>query len=321
MRPLIGFPLLAFLLIPCALAQPRLLDQVVAIVNDDPITQSELDTVLRPVYEDYKNEYHGQELIEKLNDAREKLLSQLIEDRLVLQEAQKRSIQIEESEIDRQMEEFKKRFPTETALEDALRKEDLSLNALRERLRKQLMVRRLHDMEIRSKIVISPLEVEDYYQSHPSEFTTTDRLKVRSITGKKNDESRERGLTDEEARRKILQIRKKIVRGDDFAELAMKYSEDAYAKQGGLGDWIQRGAMIPTIDAVIFRLKLGEISEVVESSMGYHVFRVEEKESGHKRTLEEARDDIFSKLFKKKIDTRFQDWMSELKKDAYISIR
>ena len=256
-----------------------------------------------------------------MTEARQKLLNQMIEDRLVFQEAGKQKIEIEESEIDDQMEEFKKRFPNETALEDALKKEGLNLSGMRERLRRQALIRKLQDIEVRSKVVVSPLEVENYYRSHPEEFSHQDRLKIRSITLKKSDEAREKGLTDETAKNKILEIRKKILAGTDFGELAKQYSEDAQAKQGGAGDWIELGDMIPVIDDVIFKMKAGEVSEIIETPMGYHLFRIEEKQAGKKRTLEETRDEIFGKLFRQKAEERFRQWTDELKRTAYISVR
>ena len=307
--------------IPCALGQSQLLDQVVAVVNDEVITQSELDTFLRPLYEQYKNEYQGEKLAAFLNEVRQKLLNQLIEDRLVFQEAGKQKIEIDETEIDTQMEDFKKRFPNETALEDALKKEGMTLTRMRDRLRRQAMIRRLQDMEVRSKIVVSPLEVESYFTGHPEEFSRQDRLKVRSITIKKSDEAREKGLMDEPAKNKILELRRKVLSGDDFGALARQNSEDAQAKEGGLSDWVEQGAMIPAIDDAIFKIKPGEVSEIIETPMGYHIFRLEEKQAGKKRTLEEAREEIVGKLFREKAAERFRQWTEELKRNAYISIR
>ena len=304
-----------------AATQTQLLDQVVAVVNDEAITQSELDILLRPIYEQYKNDYKGEKLIGMLNDARQKLLNQLVEDHLVFQEAAKQNIKVEEDEIDGEMEEFGKRFPNAQAMEEALRKEGLSLTDMRERLRRQTMIRRLHDLEIRSKIVVSPLEIEEYYKNHPEEFSKQERIRVRSITVKKSEEAREKGLTDEPAKDKVEGLRKKVLKGGDFGHLAQEQSEDSHSKEGGLSEWVERGAMIPAIDDVIFKIKPKEVSEIIETPMGYHFFRVEERQEGEKLTLDKARDEIFGKLFHEKTTARFREWVTELKRNAYISIR
>lgn len=304
-----------------AWARRELLDQVIAVVNDEPVTQSELDVLLRPLYDQFREEYRGEELVVKLNEARQKLLNQLIEDRLVYQEAVNQKIEVDPSEVDRAVAEFRKRFPSEIAMEEVLREQGLALTDLKERFRRQAMIRQLHNIEIRSKVVVSPKEIEEFYQKSPEKFSSRERLKTRSITVKKSYETRENGTTDEVAKKKIADIRARILAGQDFASLAKESSEDVHAEKGGLSDWVERGTMIPVINDVIFALKLGEISEVIETPMGYHLFRVEEKEQGSQKSLEEVRDQIFEELFRQKGDERFYDWMQELKKNAYISIR
>ncbi len=309
--------------LPAAFAAPerQLLDQVVAVVNDEPVTQSELDMTMRPIYEQYKQEYSGEAFSQAMNEARRNLLNQLIEDKLVYQEAKVQKIEPDEAEVENQLKGFRSKFKTDAELEDALAKEGFSLREMRERLERQSVIRHLQDMEVRAKVVVSPLEVEEYYDSNPEEFASEGSLKARSITIKKSDEAKEKGLTDEEARQKIAGLRKKILSGEDFGSLAKQFSQDSSAREDGLTGWIQRGEMIPEIDSVIFSLKPGEVSEIVETPVGYHFFRVEEKKEKYKKSLEEARAAIYDKLYRQKQAKRFQEWMDSLKRTAYISIR
>lgn len=313
--------ILLFLSAPLALAQRQLLDRVVAVVNDEVITQSELDAVLRPIYEDYRNQFSQSQLVSKLNEARQKLLNQLIEDRLVYQEAKAKGLKVPAAELEQQMKRFQDQFETNEEFEDAISSEGLSRTALEERLRRQALIRELHNIEIRSKIVVSPKDVEEYYQKNPDEFSSEETIKIRSFTIKKSSSARQKGLTDETAKDKVLEIRQKIIDGGNFGELAKENSEDSRASDGGLSDWISRGNMIPVIDDVIFALKDGEISELVETPMGYHFFLLEVRKPGHKKSLEESRDEIFDKLFSQQAEERFKEWMDELKSNSYISIR
>lgn len=302
-------------------AQRQLLDQVVAIVNDDPITQSELDVTMRPIYQDYKSQYSGEALMEALTEARRKILNQMIEDKLVYQEAKNQKIEPDIDRVDQQLEDLKKNFKADVDLEDALAKEGMSLSAMRERMERQSVIQRLHEMEVRAKVVVSPLEVEAYYEEHADEFSSEKMIRVRSITIKKNEDAREKGLTDEAAKSKIDNLRKRALAGQDFESLSTEFSEDTSAKNGGLSDWIKPGEMISEIDSIIFKMKKGEVSEVIETPMGYHVFRVEELREREKKTFEEAREDIYQKIFRDKSIKRFHEWMTELKRGAYVSIR
>ncbi len=128
-------------------------------------------------------------------------------------------------------------------------------------------------------------------------------------------------MVDEEALAKIQEVQQRLDNAEDFSVLAKKYSEDTSAAKGGLSDWIPQGTMIPAIDEVIFSQKVGELSDIIETPMGYHLFRVEEKQEGYRRSLDEVRDEIRNELYAKKSEERFYDWMQDLKSNAYISIR
>ena len=299
----------------------QLLDQVIAVVNDEAITQSELDGLLRPLYEEYRQRFSGEKFVQELTEARRKLLNQLIEDRIVYQEAKAKGIKADAAEIDEQMDAFQKRFGAAEQMEAALNAQGVTLHGLRERLERQSLVKKLHDQEVRSKVMVSPADVEKYYNEHPAEFSQKSRVRPRSITLKKSDEAREKGLKDEQAWQKINELRVKIAGGADFAELARESSQDIQKKNGGLGDWVERGGMIEAIDQVLFQLKPGELSEVIETEMGYHLFRVEEVLPESKRSLDEVREPLTAMLYQQKIEERFNEWMDELKKKTYISIR
>jgi peptidyl-prolyl cis-trans isomerase SurA len=194
-------------------AESQLLDQVAAVVNDEIITQSELDVLLRPLYDQYKKEGSPDEAVQKLGEARQKLLNQLVEDRLVFQEAKTQKIEIDENEIDDELARFKDRFKSDKELEDALQREGLSMKEMRERIRRQSMIRRLQDMEIRSRVVVSPLEIEKFYKENSDEFASGEKIRVRSITIRKDEVAREKGLKDERAKKRIEDLRKRIASG------------------------------------------------------------------------------------------------------------
>ncbi len=302
-------------------AQEELLDRVVAVVNDEVITQAELDSFLRPLYDEYSQQYSGEELVKMVQDARQKLLNQLIEDKIVYQEAVKQEIVVTDEDLEKEVQKFKQQMGKPEELELMLEKEGMTMKDLREKLRKQSMVRQLHDREIRSKVVVSPLEVENFYKENPDKFVVKERVKVRSLTIKKSDEARTKGIPDEKAKKKIAELQQKISEGQDFERMVQGSSEDGRSKQGGLGEWIDRGGMIESVDEVLFKTPVGQLTGIVETPIGYHIFRIEDKEPAKTRTLDETKDQIMGYLFQQKTNARFREWMQELKRTAYISIR
>ena len=106
-------------------SQAAVVDKIKAVVNNEVITQSEIDHLLYPIYMRYKDIYNAGELDKKLGEASDEILNQLIEDRLLLSEAKKRGIQLNDSEIDRKIEELRSRFPGEGDFDKLLKEENL----------------------------------------------------------------------------------------------------------------------------------------------------------------------------------------------------
>ncbi len=303
-------------------AEPQLLDRVAAVVNGEVITESEMDTYLRPIYQQLQAEPQPREAVEeKLRDIRNKLLNQLIEDKLVYQEASKLNIQVDPAEVENEVEQMKRQTPKDKDFDEILEMQGLSMKDLKERVKRQIMIRRLHDQEVRAKIVVSPVEVEEYYRAHLNEFANEELIKVRSLTIRKSPEAQEKGLTDENAMNKIKDFRNRISSGENFSALVKQYSEDTRAKNGGTSDWIKRGEMNPEIDKAIFETDAGKMTEIIESPMGYHLFQVTDRQTARQRSFDEVRDEAQAIVYRKKFDERFSEWMLELKRNAYISIR
>ncbi|MBI1977985.1 MAG: SurA N-terminal domain-containing protein [Candidatus Omnitrophica bacterium] len=319
---LLGLFLSVFVTVSLAYSEDRqLVDRVVAVVNDDVITQSELDLLFRPIYEQVKAAYQGSNLQEELEGLRLKLLNQLIEDRLVYQEAVKLGITVSDSELQEEMAQFKSQFPDEAQFENEMKKAGVSQTEIEKRFRERITIMKLHQGMIRSKVMIAPTEIEEYYKAHPEEFSTKERLNVWCITLPKNEETIKKGMMDEEAKRKAADLIAKIKQGADFGKLAQENSKDSYAEKGGLMGIIHRGEMLNHIDQILFLLPEGGVSEVLETEEAYHIFKVSKKERASQKTFEEAREEITEKLYRKKAHERFTTWMDELKKKSYISIR
>lgn len=323
MKKSILFLLFIFLFsVPFATAmEEELLDRVVAVVNDEVITQAELDIFLRPIYEQYSKEYSGPELVNAVHEVREKILNQMIEDKLVYQEAVAQGIEIKEEDEEKEFQAFKAKMEHPGELDEMLEREGLTMKSLRERLKKQAMVRQLQDREIRSKVIVSPAELEDFFKKNPDQFRTKERVRVKSLTIKKSKEARAKGLTDEKAKQTIDLLEQKIKLNRNFDQIVKSFSEDSHAKQEGPGEWIERGAMIESVDEALFKTPVGQQTGVVETPIGYHLFRIEVKEAEKILTFEEVKDQIAGYLFQEKSSARFRDWMEEIKKAAYISIK
>jgi len=292
----------------------EVVDKVEIIVNDEMITRREIDSSLAPIYEKFKTVYSGEELISKLVEARQKIVEQLIDDRLVYSEAKRMNVQVGDSEVDEKVKETIRHFGSKEEFQKALSIQQITEKELRDRYREQVASRRLVDQKVGSKVVITPLEAIEYYDKHAAEFAEPEELNVLNIMVKPGEDVKKSATL-------IKEIKKRLNEGCDFGGLAKIYSEGPGAEQGGAMGYMKRGDLMPQIEDAIFKLKDQEISGVIQTSAGYHIFKVVDRKPAKIRTLNEARDDVEGAIFRQKVNEKIKAWVATLRKNAYIEIR
>ncbi len=299
-----------------ALAQAATINKFVAIVNDEVITQQDVDQLLSVLYAQYNQEYKGDELLQKMEGVKKDILNQIIEDKLVLSRAKELDIKVTESEINERLDYIKKGFPSEDEFYKTLETQGVTIANLKDRYRDQIMMKKLVDYEVKSRISVLPSEVSDYYEKHKNQLREEDKYRVKNILIKAKDE-----VSFELAKVEIGNVYAKLKEGANFDELAMQYSKGPNSEKGGDMGYIEKGQMFEALDNAIFKLKPGEFSEPVKSEIGYHIFKVEDIKYGRQPGLEEAQKDIQMMLFQNKFKVKVGEWLSGLKKKAYICIK
>jgi parvulin-like peptidyl-prolyl isomerase len=309
--------IITFLAALTALSGAAVVDRIVVVVNNEIITQREVDIMLAPVYGQYRNMYKGEELIKMLEDVREKILKQLIEDRLIFSEAKKLNITIEEKEIDARIDEMRSKVGSERELENMLNEQNLTLNELRARYKEKIMIRKLVDQKVGAKIIITPLEVKNYYNGNKDSFMQPEEIRLRSILIKP---SKERG-GEAGALQAMRGIMKRLKEGCGFEGLAKEYSDAPGADESGSMGYVKKGDLMPQIEEIVFNLKEGEITGIIQSPLGYHIFKVDEKKIRRMRELAEVRQDIEEFLYREKAGQKLKGWIDSLAKSAYIEFK
>jgi peptidyl-prolyl cis-trans isomerase D len=150
--------------------------------------------------------------------------------------------------------------------------------------------------KLEAEAQLTPQEIQAYYDQHRDEYRVPEEVKVRHIlikTPLPGPDGKVDPAGVEQARKKAEDVLKQLKAGGDFAALAKKYSEDtASAKDGGELGWIERGRTVPEFEKAAFSLAKGATSDLVESSYGFHIIQVEDKQDAHVKTLEEVKPQI-----------------------------
>ncbi len=323
MRP--NFPkhlFLAALFLSCQTAlfcpfarSAEVVERILAVVNDEIVTEQDLEFVMAPVVAQYRTAYTGQELQEKIKEARAEFLNKVIEDKLILSEAKRRQVILKDAEVDDMMAEVRNKFPSKEVFLKTLEEQGLTEKKLWNRFRDQLITQKLVAYEVKSRVSVSPGEVVDYYKAHPQTFLQGDRVRLQQILVRIGSRSEEEAKTFAESI--VMQLNE----GKLFEELAKTYSEGSEAKEGGEMGWVEQGQLVGAIDEKIFAMSQGQITPPIQTSLGFHIFKVIERQASSEKPLDQVRDKIQEIIFKEKLGNRLQDWIKNLKKNAYISIR
>jgi len=294
----------------------EVIDKIVVVVNNEVITQREIDRMLFPVYEQYKTLYYGDELVKRLEEARQNIIDQLIEDRLLASEAKKVNIEVNDKDVAARIDEMRRRVGSKEQFERALGEQNLTESDLKKRYREQTMIRRLVDQKVGSTITMTPVEANDYYNAHKEEFIQPEQIKLLNILIKPNEYR-----PPDKAGDTAKTVLKRLQEGGDFAALAREYSEGPGASEGGLMGYVKKGDLMPEIEKVVFNMKPGEVSSILQTGLGYHIFKVEERLEPKTLGLSEVRRDVEESIYREKARKKLKSWIEGLKKNAYIAFK
>ena len=292
--------------------------KVVAKVNGKPIYDDQLTPAMDKGLKKFKKYGMRQESPELVTRLQKKALSKVIDNELISQESRKLKIKDVDKKVEEKLAGMRKKYQTEERLNNYLKMKGLTIDKLKVNFNKRvymdeyLKINGITDPDIPEK------HIREFYESSPKNYYSEESVKVSHILIKVDEKT-----TPEEkkkARKKAEQLRKDVLGGKDFAEMAKEHSECNSASGGGGLGYIKKGYMPEEFEKVAFAQKKDTVSEVVETKFGFHIIKVLEKSPAGITPYEDVRD--FIKKFlqedesKKKLDAH----IAELKKKAKIEI-
>ncbi len=253
-----------------------------------------------------------------LEDYRE-VLDQLISSELLYQEALARGYGLPEEELEARLAAIRSRFDSEEAYLASLSEPDLTPADVRRALGRDLAVKRYLEAEVIGEVSVTEEQAREYFEEHQEEIRADRDVRARHILIPLD------GTVPAPlrlaAREKLEGIRRQVLEGADFAELARQHSGDpGSAPLGGELGWISRGNTVPAFEEAAFRLEIGETSEIVESAFGLHLIQVTEERPGRPVSWEEARDQLLAFLREQKVAELIGEKAAELRGQAKVEI-
>lgn len=301
-------------------AQAGVADRIVAIVNNDVVTLSELNGAFDPYRARVEANLQGAEREKALSEARLMVLNRLVDNLLMEQQARKNKIEIKDADVDEALKELaRRRNFSQEDMKKALEKEGTTLEVYRKSVRDQLMRIRLVQREVKNKVAVSDEEIGAYYLKNRADYEGQEAVRLRQIllAAPKADDpaAREKLRADAEA------IRKRLTAGEPFERLSAQFSQGPAADAGGDIGFIEKGMVLPEIEDAAFALPLNQISPVIETSAGFHILQVTDRRGAGLKDIESVRGEIREKLENEKMEKKYEEWLAELRKQSHVEIK
>lgn len=284
----------------------RVADRIVAIVNGDVITLSEIKQETRAGEEKLRRQYEGPDLNRRLRQLEFRALTGLIERTLQIQLAKERGHEPTEDEVQAAMQEFQLRGE----------KFDASDPQVKRDVRQQLTLLRVLQREVQSAVMISEPELKQYYDAHLSRFTFPEEYRISQILIRPR-----RGEGLEGAQQRAGKVYAMAKEGADFADLARTRSDGREARLGGSLGLVRQGELEPPLERTIAELKPGDVSKPIKTDDGFHILRLDERKPPKYKPYEQVKREVQILLSQQKSEAQYHRWIHELENKAHIEVK
>jgi len=298
----------------------EVVDRVVAVVNEDIVSLSELTRAVQPYADKIKSlGYSLEKEREILFKVHEDMLDQIINQKLTDQESKKYKLSVSEKEIDNALERVKEaNHYTDEDLRSALVKDNISMEEYRDKVKENILRAKLLNIAVKSKIVITRDDIKSYYENHKNMYQSEKRYHLHNMV-KKTDYSL--GADNKKAILLIMEeIYSRLKNGQPFDKVSMDYSGGSYDVRSFDLGMFKPDQLSQQVRDAIKGLKSGEFTKVLETEIGYQIIYIQDIEEKPGKSLDEASSEIEDILFREIVDKKFLSWIDVLKQKSHIKI-
>ena len=298
----------------------EMVDRIVAIVNDEIITLSELERFRETFYPEVpsKNDWLSKEV--DLLKARRKALLVLIDEKLIDQEAERQEITISEKQVERTIDALREEQKlTQGQLEMMLKAQDLTYREYKTEVARKLKRAKLINRAVKSKIEIKEEDLERYYQAHIHAYMADASIRISHVLLPFSPNSSSQ--RENEVLSLAQEIRKRAEGGHDLASLAREYAGRMPGIRAGDLGYFKRGEMISALEDEAFGLEIGEVGDPVRTPEGIVLIRVTDRKTSQPIPLERIKEKVEMDYYTREVERQYQEWMNKLREKAVIEMR
>jgi parvulin-like peptidyl-prolyl isomerase len=289
---------------------------VIAKVNDRIITSEAVEQEIKNLTALYGKNLPPEQWQELQSNIRNQAIETLINKQVLFLEADRKKIRPSSDEINDELSRIISRFPSPETFYQQLTQKGISEKQILKDIEQQLKINLLLKEPLAGVPAVTDEEMIEFYHKNSENFRAQEQVRARHILLKVDSEASSE--IKKQKRRKLADLRSRIADGADFIEMAAKHSECPSSGKGGDLGFFERGQMVKPFDKVAFRLKVGELSKIVETRFGYHLIKIVERKEARALPFEDVREKISIYLKSKKEQLAFNTYLNKLRQSAGI---
>lgn len=291
----------------------KIVERVIARVNSEIITQRQFQREQQKLREDLAQQYSGAELEAQYRQQSANLLRNMIDEALMVQKAKDVNINVE-TDLVKRLDQIRQsmHFPTLQDLEKEVEKQGLVWEDFQDRIRRQMLMQKVIEREVGSRLTITHDEARKYFEAHKQDFASPAGVRLGQILISSDK------WKPEEAEKRAQQALAELKAGTRWEEVVKKYSDDEGAGSGGDVGFFKEGTLAPNIAGGIAKLDVGDSSDVISTKYGHLIVKVLEHRSAGIAKFEEVEQRVDETLYNQRMQGALRDYLVTLRKESYI---
>jgi peptidyl-prolyl cis-trans isomerase SurA len=301
----------------------RVVEEIIARVNNEIITQSEYEKAKVAAADEAKQDCQGhctpEQLQIAIEDRQKNALRDLIDQSLLVQRGKDMALSVEPDVI-KKLDQIRiqNNINSMEDLEKAVSAQGVNWEDFKNNIRNGVLTQRVISSEVGSHITIGHDEIEKYYNEHKTEFVRPEQVALRSIEINTEKKSPEEIV---ELKKKAEATLKRIKDGDDFGEMAKRFSDGSTAKQGGFLGVYKRGELSKELEDTVFKMRKNDITDVMDTKQGFLILQVLEHYDEGEQTLAKVEPEITDKLYTARMEPAMREYVKTLREQSYVVIK
>jgi parvulin-like peptidyl-prolyl isomerase len=307
------------LALSCIARAEDIVDRIVAKVDNSIVTASDIEEAVAASALEIRSKYPPDQWDKKINDLRQQVLKQLIDEHVLAKAARDASITLSDEEVNAYIQSLwtKAGIQNEEQFKAELKNEGLTLDELKDNLRRQILAKKVLQREIYSKIKVSDIDLKQYYDENKSLYHEASKVKIALLLlpvagADAEDWNKTKTVADG--------IHQKLVEGAEFTDMVKQYSKGPAVAEGGDIGFIEKGKGIPEFEDVAFSLTTGQFSEPFRTQHGWNLIKIEDAEQEKYRPFAEVRPEIESLVQQLKARDQERDYIEKQRNKTYIEL-